>query len=225
MRLCIPDHAVPPYVSEPGAEAGLSEQLLQHSAQAVGIALQLLRQPPARCRRSIENGQVDVAPMAASSTNLADYDFPLHEGQVDANRRLLRIQLVVVRRRGDALQWDGQHFEPATPLLGIRLGQVVFSDRLKQLGLRPDASAVQGEQLLRKLLARRVDAVLLFREEFEGLQARLPELAVEALPQPFMVADMYLGASRRLDAASRARVEAWWEQIGKWRDLPAYRPK
>lgn len=223
MRLCLHEARIMPYLSADSAHPGLLERLLMDSAKEAGVMLEIQRQPLLRCRKAIEDGSMDLALLADNPANRAIAHFPLRGDQVDANRRALRMQIVVVRRRGESKPgWDGLHFEPSAPAIGIRRGIQSYQDLLARLRLSADDAATDGDQLLRKLVDGRVDAALISRGEFDYLQTRAPR-QLEILPIPFAEIDYFLGLSRHHSTEHRSLIEAWWATLARMRDLPEYR--
>lgn len=196
--------------------------MLIDAGRDVGLAVTVLRQPSARCRLGLTSGEIDAMPLPAIPLYMGDLDFPLGpQGQVDSGLRMARFQFVLVRRRGDVVEWDGLRFLPASPVVGVRRGVSTLVQRLQGLGVTLDDKASANDQLLAKLLARRVDLAAMSREEFQALAASQP--ALEALSTPLISTDLHLAVARQLNGPVRERLQAWREQIARLRDSPAYR--
>jgi polar amino acid transport system substrate-binding protein len=182
----------------------------------------VLRQPSARCRQGLATGEIDAMPLPAIALYMDELDFPLGpQGQLDSGLRMARFQFVLVRRRGEALDWDGRRFQPASPVVGVRRGVATLAQRLQGLGVTLDDKASANGQLLAKLRARRIDLAAMSREEFQALAGVEPDL--EALPTPLVSTDLHLAVGRQLKGPLRDRLPAWREQIARLRDSPAYR--
>lgn len=224
LRLCLPDFAVPPYLSAPGEPAGTAQRLLHDSAQALGLDLQEQRQPVRRCRYTMSLGEAELTLASPTPENLDELRFPMRDGRVDTSRVLLQIELVWVKRRGDAYAWDGRALRggQAQPLVGVRSSLRSVQEPLRARGFRLDEQALSGRQLLRKLQAGRVELAAGMRGELEPL-LREPEFrALELIERPLARIEIYLAAAAKLDPAWNPRLERWWQEIARRRDTPPY---
>lgn len=225
VRLCVPDVDLPPYAYRSGQGAGLMERLLLDAGRAAGLQVQIRRLPSVRCRLALLRGEVDAMPLPPIPAYLDELDFPLQQGRIDSAARLLRLQFVLLRRRGAAMDWDGQRLSPATAVVGIRLGVTTLAERLQGLGAQLDDKAFSNEQLLAKLLAGRIDLAAMSLPEFEALRAAQPRAAeLEVLAQPLLATELHLAFSRRLRHVPAEQLQAWREQLKRLRDSPPYQP-
>lgn len=226
-RVCLPDLVAPPYLSGDPARPGIVERLLVDGGRRAGLDVQLLRSPAKRCAAELEGGVADASVAAAIATNRARFLFPLRDGQPDVDRRLARIHMVWIKRADSTLDWDGQRLtglgdEP--PLVGTRLGLGVAADAVRALGLTPDDAALSTRQLLAKLQARRIDLAVSLQYDAE-YELRQPEFAgLAMLARPLRASNFYPVLRRSSSAAQLARAEAWWSEIARLRELPAYQP-
>lgn len=227
-RVCLGPVPIPPYLTLDEKHPGVAERLLLDAAKQVGLTMSFEVFPAKRCRLRLAQGQSDALPLAATESNLPDFQFPMRGEAVDASRRIARAQLVWVKRKDSPLDWDGhqvQGVDPGALLVGTRASVRIAADTLKALGLRNDDSAFDVAQLLRKLVAQRIDVAVMLREE---AQAQLPDPAsqgLQILPIPLLSSDFYLGIRSGLPAERQAQAEAWWDAVGKLRDKPEYRPR
>ncbi|HEY8876360.1 MAG TPA: hypothetical protein VIN03_02280 [Roseateles sp.] len=223
IRVCLPDIDAPPYIHHDANRPGIFNRLLADAGREAGLQVTLLRLPSARCRQALARGEADAMPLPAIPTYLETMDFPIGpHGQLDSAARLGRIQFLLLRRRGEAADWDGQHLIPAGIVVGVRRGVTTLTEKLQGLGVAFDDKASANEQLLAKLLAKRIDMAAMSREEYLALAAGQP--AIEALPLPLISTDLYLAVSRQLPEPTRERIAGWREQLSRLRDQPAYRP-
>lgn len=221
VKVCLPDIDAPPYFHRDATRPGIFDRLLGDAGREAGLQVVILRLPSARCRLAMSSGEADAMPLPAVPAYLNELDFPLNaQGQLDSGARLGRIQFLLLRRRGDAApDWDGVRLAPPAALVGVRRGVTTLVERLRELDVALDDQASSVEQLLAKLLARRIDLAAMSREEFLAAKPA----GVEALAQPLISTDLHLALSRRLAAPLRERVPAWREQVERLVDLPAYR--
>lgn len=223
VRVCLPDIDAPPFVYRDAARPGIFDRLLTDAGRQAGLKVTVLRLPSARCRQALARGDADAMPLPIIPAYLAELDFPLGpNGQPDSATRMGRIQFLLLRRRGETgPDWDGQRLNPPGLTVGVRRGVTTLSDRLQALGVTLDDRTSSVEQLLNKLLVRRIDLAAMTREEFLAANAS----GVEALAQPLASTDLHLAASRSLPGPARERLAAWREQIVRLRDAPGYRPE
>lgn len=227
-QVCLPDYAVPPYLGAPGKAPGVSERLIVEAATRVHIHVTVVRFPSTRCLVMLRTGMVDASLSGAAEENLQTMLFPLRDGQPDVGKRVIALRQVWVKRKDNALDWDGKHLLHVAPH-NLRVGTLqlnrVASDGLAPLGVMTDNGAYDATQLLRKVEARRVDAAVLLQEEFESLRGNPATAQLAMLSTPLRTANYFLVARSTLSADERARMEAWWTAIAALRDTPAYKPR
>lgn len=101
--------------------------------------------------------------------NLARFALPMHQGEVDSQRRLVTVKLVWIKRAGAPLNWDGRQLlgvDPSQPLkVGFRIGFSARRGELEGLGLRVDDTALHVTQLLSKLSRLRGDRAVCLEQE------------------------------------------------------------
>jgi len=224
-RVCLPDVAVPPYLSADPARPGLIERRLVDAGRRAGLDVRLERMPSRRCIAQLERGQFEASIAAPIPANLARFLFPLQQGQPDDTRRLARVKLVWVKRRDSALDWDGRQLSGASsaPLVGTRLGMGVLAESVRDLGLPLDDAALSTPQLLAKLSAGRVELVLALEHEVAPLLAGPGHADLVMLARPRQASSFYPVLRRSLKAPQLAQAQAWWAEIARLRELPDYR--
>lgn len=225
-RVCLPDVAVPPYLSADPAHPGLIERRLVDAGRRAGLDVRLERMPSKRCIAQLERGQFEASIAAPIPANLARFLFPLLQGQPDGTRRLARVNLVWVKRRDSALDWDGRQLSgsaSSAPLVGTRLGMGVLAESVRDLGLPLDDAALGTQQLLAKLSAGRVELVLALEHEVAPLLAGPGHADLVMLARPRQTSSFYPVLRRSLGPAQLAQAQAWWAEIARLRELPDYR--
>lgn len=227
-QVCLPDHAVAPYLSAPGKAPGVSERLISDAAARAHLSVVFVRVPSTRCLAMMRMGMVEAGLSGAADENLQVLRFPLRDGKPDASKRVIALHQVWVKRKDSALDWDGKSLLNVAPR-GLRVGTLqlnrVAADGLAPLGVTVDNAAYDVAQLLRKLEARRVDAAVLLQEEFEALRNDPVARQLAMLPLPLRAADYFLATKPTLTTEEQTKVEAWWAAIAALRDTPAYKPR
>ncbi|WP_342120754.1 substrate-binding periplasmic protein [Pseudoduganella sp. OTU4001] len=222
LSLCIEENPYPPLIY--ADRDGAIPILIKMAAREAGVRVQFHRAPYLRCLAEVRSGQADGYPSTAWAIDGAEaYAFPGHPGPPDPARATVTTRMMVYRRTGAAVQWDGKAFGSlALPVLHDRSGLLV-AQRLKALGVKADNSAKNAEANLSKLVAGRGDAVVSFEVAATPL-LRQPRFAgkVEVLPTPFFVETYYLGINHAVYARFRDKVEAMWQAIARLRPSAEY---
>ncbi len=221
-RVCIADWSLPPFLySEPGRQ-GLIETLMIEAGRDVGLNVLILRLPSRRCALMAQAEEVDAAVAAVTAANLARYAFPMHQGEVDSQRRLVTVNLVWVKRAGSPLDWDGRKLlgveQPGKIKVGIRIGFPALREELEALGATVDDTALQATQLFNKLSRARVDLAVCLQQEVPGALADPSLGRLVVLPKAMKTFDFYAITQRHLSPELQVRVEGWWEAIGRRRE-------
>lgn len=230
-RVCLPDAALPPYLNNAPQRLGVTERLLIDAGEAAGLAVELLRQPPRRCRQLLQQGQIEATLAAFVPGNRELGLFPMRQELpqlADPARRLAHLRVIWVRRADQALEWDGRRLsgvaDPGTLTVGVRRSILSVIEAVQALELRVDDAAFGTAQLLDKLVAGRVDLVAGIEQDLRHAMRgdRYPTLV--ALEPPLRSLDFYAVLARDLDGVQRARGERWWDEMARLRELPPYRP-
>lgn len=163
LRLVMPElDAFPLYAYSPhdDAHTGALIALTRVLAQRVGCAIQLSTLAPIRARQAVISGDADISwafeQMAAQAPPVM---FPqTASGQIDFNQTLAIPMYIYARRAdvenpaGDARQWAQRR------TVGMPFG-VLLAEHLRADGIRTDTSAPKRAQMVRQLLAGRLDAL------------------------------------------------------------------
>lgn len=218
LRVCIANLAFPPSITLDPKHPGTRERQFVESGRSVGLQVSLHYFPIRRCKRMVQDGELDALYLAATPMHLAEYRFPRDaQGELDRALRIADEQVILVRRKGMVANWDGHRFSLAKPRLGTRasLQMAVEAARLQGLGI--DESAADAVQALRQLAADRHDFVVLLRADVRGKQALLDELYLEVLPTPLASFDGFMAVSPKWPPARQFMVQAWWQVLPQWR--------
>lgn len=232
LRVCVVDVPLPPFFSGDESRPGLTERLLRDAAKGASLQIEFLRLPLPRCRALLLNGAIDGLFAAPILVHTESFAFPrLADRQIDRSRRVMTIEYILVRRAGTHFDWDGREFSPeAQPLIGVRRGVAILMERLTAVGARVDDGAISYEQALSKLVAGRTHLAVVPRHSLQAYLANSkstePESSkLEALRTPLHTQDFYIAIRPDLDPVRRSTAESFWQEIGRLRDLEAYRVK
>lgn len=211
LRLCVSDQPFAPYTHPDGS--GLLQQRALAAARGTDLAIEQYAAPRARCLQDSRQGKADALIGVFSPERLAWLAYPMRNGQPQAEQSLGRIQVLVFRRVGSSVEWDGQRLvglggQP----LGLRFG-FAYGSRLEALGVPLDDKAMSSEQLIAKLLKGRVGAILLTDEALPQV-ARLPPGQIEALPRPYDTMALYLIVTHAFERRHGELVQKLWVNLG-----------
>lgn len=222
LSLCIEENPYPPQIY--ADRDGAIPILVKMAARAAGLRVAFHRAPYLRCVAEVRSGQSDGYPSTPARNDSADaFVFPGYPAAPDAARATVSARVLVYRRVGTPLAWNGRAFSGlAGPVLHDRNGLLV-ARRLRAMSVAGDSSAKNAEGNLSKLLAGRGDAVVSFEAAASPLLAT-PRFAgkVEALAVPFFVDVYYLGIAPTVYARHRDKIEALWQAIGRLRKSEEY---
>jgi polar amino acid transport system substrate-binding protein len=215
LRVCTDVHPHAPYLMPDGSgSAGL---LVAAAAREAGLELEFYSAPLARCRAEIGLNLVHAFPITPYAPDLAAIaDYPMHGGAPDPARATMRARVLLYRRRGAAVTWDGARIGAlARPVL-VPSGSVMIPLFLKALGVPMDQNGQSMEINFVKLMAGRGEALAGIEDEGERL-LRQPRFAgkIEALPQPLFEQTYYLAVAKDFHARNGPAVEAMWDAIGR----------
>ncbi|MCV2359331.1 transporter substrate-binding domain-containing protein [Paucibacter sp. TC2R-5] len=226
-RVCL-GVPVPPFVTLDAKHPGFSEKLLVESANQAGLSVEIEAYPLKRCRQRLALGQTDATMAAATANNQAELQFPMQAGEVDTNRRVTKIQLLWIKRKDSALDWDGQSLRGGDAdqvVVGTRASFRAATEALMKLGLKVDDVAFDVPQLLRKLAAGRVDLAVVAKAEMQTHLPNPEREGLQVLATPFLTNNLYLALRPGQSAARQAQAEAWWDVIGRLREKAEFLPR
>jgi polar amino acid transport system substrate-binding protein len=210
LRLCVSDQPFGPYTHPDGS--GLFQQRVLAAAKWLDVAIAQYAAPRARCLQDSRQGRADALIGVFSPERLAWLTYPMHDGRPQAEQSVGRIQVVVFRRVGTRVEWDGQKLVGlGDQPLGLRLG-FAYGDRLEGLGVKLDDHAMSNEQLIAKLVKGRVGAILLTDEALPQT-ARLPPGQIEALPRLYDTLTLYLIVTRDFEQRHTELVQKLWANL------------
>ncbi len=225
-RVCIGDQAILPYINNDPRHLGRTERLLVEAGKQAELSVLLQRYPFRRCRNMMQSGDTDMLLAGPTPENLEEFRFPLKAGALDAERRIARLNLVWVRRADSRLDWDGKRItglpDERTPKVGLRAGQRVTINAVRQMPVLVDETALTAKLQLRMLAAGRFDLALGLQDELE-LALADPELKpLVVLPRALTREDFFAVISQRHVATQLPLAERMWTALGKLRDQPEF---
>lgn len=222
LRFCAEDEDSHPWLLKGGR--GLNMVMLGAVEERLALRILVERQPWKRCLQSLRDNLVDGAFKASfSAERQAFAHYPLRNGRVDEERRMLTESYHLFRRKGTAVHWDGQQLQVGERPVGAQAGFSIVP-WLQAKGLKVDEGTRQAEAVLTKLVRERIDAAALQTQQAEHLIRKHPEWAglIERLEPPLVAKPYYLLLSRALVLRDGALAERIWDAVGAVRESPAY---
>lgn len=144
----------------------------------------------------------------------------------DPGKALYVEKYIVVRPKGSHTSWNGKAFQSLQGSIGVQLGYSVADD-LKRYGVPIDDGALTSVDVLNKLLANRVAAVVMLQGEFGALMAEGSNRRnrLEMLPTPFAEKPYYLMLSHQMIRSQPELSERIWQTIARLKVSSAYQEK
>lgn len=205
-------------------DTGLNFDLLRMAAQRTGVGVEFVNLPWKRCLSYLHENRVDG--VFAASFHEERLAIGVYPGGVkpDSNKRLHLDRYVLVRRKGDAVHWDGHRMSGLTGAVGTQLGYSI-GKRLKEQGLDVDDASQTAPELLKKLQAGRLGAAALGGSDASILlNPNSAEAHVfEVLPIPLEEKPYFLMLSHQLVREHSQLADRFWSGIAQARVSPEYR--
>jgi polar amino acid transport system substrate-binding protein len=220
LRLVYIDLPAEPYI------AGRGHEIPQHPGMLVELArlaatpeltLTLSRVPSRRLIDELRFARADgVLGIRFTAGRGADLRFPMQGMEIDAAKRVARLNHSLYRLQGGALQWDGRQLAPTGALIGTPSGFAV-ADLLKTLGADV-VEAQSSRQLFSMLALGRISAVGTLDIIGDSIGHTVDGRAIEKLEPLLQQADYHVAVSLAYYANHGAAVERYWQRLAALRD-------
>lgn len=210
LRLCVSDQPFGPYTRPDGR--GLFQQRVLAAATGLEVSIEQYAAPRARCLQDSRQGRADALIGVYSTERQAWLAYPMRDGQPLVDQSVGRIQVVVFRRVGSGVEWEGARLVGlGEQPLGLRFG-FAYGGKLEGLGVKVDDRAMSSEQLIAKLVKGRVGAILLTDEALPQV-AKLPPGQIEPLPRLYDTMALYLIVTRDFEQGHAELVQKLWANL------------
>lgn len=221
LTLCFEEADVRPWRSRD--LQGLNLTLLNRAAKAVGVTLKYEVMAWQRCLVRLKANEVDGVFAASFKQDRLVYGAYPGGATPNASRRLHNERYVLLRKRGSLVDWDGRQFHRLEGPVGTQLNYSI-NDSLKKIGIPTDDGAQSAEALVQKLIAGRINIVVMQEGEAHTVLRASAERAtrVEILPHPVEEKPYFLMLSHALTNASPRLAERFWSAIESVRNSPDY---
>ena len=224
LRLCYERMDIPPWRTLDGK--GLNIELIRMAAARAGVSIEFVTLPWKRCLSEMQDGSLQgVFAASFSPDRLSLGAYP--GGKVaDPALQLYVDGYVLVKRKQDAVQWDGKSISGAQGAVGAQVGYSVAND-LRRMGVPVDESSQTALELLQKLQLGRIGAAALGTSDAAKLLADTGKphalsASLEVLPVPLVQKAYYLMLSNQLVQDHPDVANRLWQNIGVARRSPQY---
>jgi polar amino acid transport system substrate-binding protein len=219
--LCFEDSDVLPWRTRD--KVGLNFVMLDAVAERIGLRFEYQGRPWRRCHDDLRAGRVDgtfgisVTPERQGFAAFPGGDAP------DATQRMFEGGYVLVRRRGSALDFDGERITGLVGAIGAEPATSIAQD-LRRRGYAVDDAAPSPQALLRKLAAGRIAAAAVGTDQMHQLrQQRHPWLLeLEVVERPLVEKPYFLALSKPLVARHPELARRVWQAVAEVRESEAY---
>lgn len=221
INLCSEHADVRPWRTRTGE--GLNFQLLNRAARQAGVEFKYQTMTWPRCLALLKAGEVDGAFAASFKEDRLEIGVFPGGASPDNRKRLHSDRYVLVRKRGAAVNWNGQQFSHLEGHVGTQLGYSI-NDKLKKLGVTTDDGAQTAEALLKKLIAGRIAAAAMLEGEVRAVLSAGAGYsgAVEILPTPLEEKPYFLMFSHALKQRNPQMTQKIWDAIESVRQSKDY---
>lgn len=181
--------------------------------------------PWMRCLILASRGDADAILGASYTPERAlDLVYPRDaQGRPDASRRLFAQGYRLLRRRGDALDTDGQRFVDLVGPLGVERGHSTAAFA-RAAGASTDDNHPDVRAMLEKLRKGRLGGALVAEPQYASLQGQDGMLdGVEAVPQVIQPRDYFLVFSSSFAQREPMLMERLWNEAARQRETPTIR--
>ena len=204
-------------------DTGLNFDLIRMAAARAKVPVAFVNLPWKRCLAQLQANEVQGLFAASFQPDRMAVGAYPGGAKPDATRRLHVDRYVLVRRKGDDVEWDGKSLSRLQGPVGAQLGYSVVR-LLQGLGVAVDDGSQTAPELLKKLLAGRVGAAALGGSDAAVYLAEGSAFAgqLEALPQALEEKPYYLLLSHQLLREQPDTAERLWAGLAQARQTPDY---
>lgn len=224
LQLCYERIDIPPWRTVDGR--GLNLDLLRMAAARSGVTVEFVTLPWKRCLSEMRDGAVHGVFAASFSADRLVFGAYPGGNPPDPALQLYTDGYSLVRRKGEAMTWDGKTLSGLTGPVGVQIGYSVAND-LRKLGIAVDESSQTAKELMQKLQLGRVGAAAIGNSDVQTLlgDSATPGAfsgAIEVMPVPLVQKAYFLMLSHQFVQDAPAVATRFWQDIALVRRSPEY---
>jgi polar amino acid transport system substrate-binding protein len=177
-----------------------------------------------RCLVELAAGRADATiGLSHNAERARQYRYPMRQGEPDLSLALRIDATTIYRRRGAAVQWDGEHLSlPAGQAVQVQAGHSVIA-QLKAQGVPVAEQERSAFMTLSKLVVGEADAAVVFTSEGQALVAAHPQFAsLEALSPVLARKPYFVVFGEPFARAHEAELAGLWRAFALASQAPAY---
>lgn len=228
LRVCMTDVPHAPWRLAPvdarSAPTGLDHDLIRDAARLSGWTFQVQVLSGRRCLVELAAGRADATiGLSHSPERALQFRFPMRGGEPDVSLALRIDATSIYRRRGAAVQWDGERLSlPPGQAVQVQSGHSVIA-QLKALGVPVAEQERSAFMTLSKLVVGEADAAVVFTSEGQALVAAHPQFAaIEALSPVLARKPYYVVFGEPFARANETELAGLWRAFALASQAPAY---
>jgi hypothetical protein len=221
LRIGFPDFKVEPYLlgtKEIEKPPGLFIEWINNALPRTGCTIKVTyhRRPVKRLAVELESGQLDMTMGIAYTPETSSYmAYPIKDGTLTSNLLIARDEVnLYVRAEETDVQWDGKILKMKNPNVGISSGFVIIERIVKARGWPIDLAANPSVNL-KKLQAKRVDAILEPNIVFVQYLSESDAKTIRKLTPPVVVADRFAPVSKKFQQSYPEFTQRLWYEVCK----------
>ncbi|NEX61121.1 substrate-binding periplasmic protein [Noviherbaspirillum galbum] len=214
MRLCTDERRSASYASPGLARPGELQANIEAAARDLGMRATLTPLPWRRCLELMRAGEMDGAVGIAFLPFTQEIArFPMQAGQVDKTRALGVARIVLVRRAGSDVAWNGPRLGHAGKPVAVAAGMQAIIDAVRHAGGEVDYGAKTDELNLKKLVQGRADLAAGYEYDLAPLIREKYAGEVEMGQKSLRETHYYLAFSHRFHDANAGLAERMWNRL------------
>lgn len=223
-QVCVEEQPLIPLANAGEEPLGYAEILIRDTARNLGMTVDEVVAPWARCQKMLASGAYDaVLNMAYAGKNKVIGVFPMTRADTpDTNKAVGRYTSYLFRRIGSQADLvDGKIVDTAKPV-GIQAGYQLHRDLILGMGWTVLEIPNRASQMAEMLAAGRIDLVAGDFAMQRVVETKY-KTVLEPLPAPFSESVVYMAFSRKYYEANRETAERFWTEMVRVRNSRDYK--
>ncbi|MGQ5521649.1 substrate-binding periplasmic protein [Chitinimonas sp. PSY-7] len=222
IKLCTDNVEAFPWVVN--GRDGLNIIHLKQVGQKVGVKVEIVLVPWARCLDDMRQGTMDGAFSSSfKQDRLAMGFYPGASDKPDMAKYLMMSGYSLYKLKGSNISYDGKTISNLTSAVGAQQGYSII-DQLKTMGVRVDDGTRGADDNLRKLMAGRLQVVALQTQEGDNSIAQAEFSGkVEKISPPLVEKPYFLMLSKQFYGKYTEFSNEIWDAVASVRESPEYK--
>lgn len=211
---CVDDRPWFPYTNPNLRNPGIMQVLTDSVADDLGVTVEVVALPWKRCLESLRSGKIDAMIGGADLPFTRELAvFPKHGSEADTNRSLGTARIMLVKRSGSDVDWNGKEFINLLKPVAVAMGTQMMITAVETASGISDQGGKTDDQNLRKLIQNRVDLMAGYEYDLKDLIEKSYPGVVTVIPQPLVETHYYLAFSKQFYSRNSQLAEVFWNRI------------